>query len=157
MATGAAPQRFVLLRHHAPAAGFLREGQAVGSHWDLLIERPGVEAEHRLASWALSVLPNEWIGLLGLDESTDGENATEATALPDHRAYYLDHEGELSGERGRVEREAAGDAGWIVATERRVAVELSGDLRGVVTLVHLADRRWSLLWSEGGEASQPTP
>jgi len=47
----------------------------------------------------------------------------EATRLADHRAAYLEHEGEISGGRGRVTRVARGEVWLVEANDERVVVE----------------------------------
>lgn len=72
--------RYVILYHECPA-GSLR-----ASHWDLMIEGPAA-----LRTWGLSQVP----AIRG---------PVPCQALPDHRKMYLDYEGPLSAERGRVTR-----------------------------------------------------
>jgi hypothetical protein len=76
--------RFVILRHETPP------GYARATHWDLMLECAGV-----LRTWALPEPP-----------SPDCELVAEE--LPDHRLAYLDYEGDVSGNRGRVTRWDAG-------------------------------------------------
>jgi hypothetical protein len=81
--------RFVLLHHLMPAHAERK------SHWDLMLEQGEV-----LLTLALQALPQSL---------PPGATAViEAQRLPDHRRYYLDFEGEVSGGRGTVRREAAG-------------------------------------------------
>lgn len=47
-------------------------------------------------------------------------------ALADHRLIYLDYEGEVSGQRGRVRRVDSGTYRAIVWRPDRVVVELAG-------------------------------
>jgi len=70
--------RFTILLHQLPT----------GEHHDLLLQWPG---EERLRTWSLPAIP------------APGETV-EATRLPDHRAIYLDYEGPISGDRGKVTR-----------------------------------------------------
>jgi hypothetical protein len=49
--------------------------------------------------------------------------AFEGTKLADHRATYLDFEGEISGDRGRVTRVARGVVAVVELSESRVAIE----------------------------------
>src|SRR5205823_5835731 len=81
---GATMPRFVILEHDWPTR-----------HWDLLLEAGGV-----LRAWRL------------LDEPVPG---TPVPAEPnaDHRLFYLDYEGPVSGGRGNVSRWAAGVFDWI--------------------------------------------
>jgi hypothetical protein len=108
-------RRFVVQRHD------VREGEV---HWDLMVERsPG----DMLATWKLAgPLPS------AKGESVPGERSF------DHRAAYLEHEGEISGGRGRVAIVARGEAEdlegvptserWVVRLgEGRFLVERSGE------------------------------
>ena len=72
--------RFVILEHDHP---FL--------HWDLMLESAGV-----LRTWRLLQQPRT-----GVDIQTE--------SLSDHRLEYLDYEGPVPGDRGRVTRWDAGE------------------------------------------------
>ena len=104
--------RFVILAHDWPAP-----------HFDLLFEVGDV-----LKAWRLASEP--------------GAEPVPAVANADHRPFYLDHEGPVSGGRGRV---TGWDAG---AYEGKLgpgewAVELAGTrLRGTARLRRTADG-WS--------------
>lgn len=74
--------RFVVLLH---------EGSPRGTHYDLLLQTGDV-----LRAWALEQPP-------------EAVADQPALALPDHRAAYLDYEGEISGGRGRVTRWDGGE------------------------------------------------
>jgi hypothetical protein len=71
--------RFVILEHDHPAL-----------HWDLMLEAGDV-----LQTWRLAAPPAE-------------SQAVPAEALGDHRRMYLDFEGPVSGNRGKVRRWDAG-------------------------------------------------
>jgi hypothetical protein len=88
--------RFVVLEHHHQ-----------GVHWDFMLD-----CGESLRTWRLSSLPQA------------GELAAEL--LPDHRRAYLDYEGEVSGERGRVVRWDRGDFDWVAQTPDCVIVDLRG-------------------------------
>ena len=80
--------RWVLLRHDLPDASW---------HYDWMLERPGAVAGSALITFRVLERPDDprvW--------------EMHAERLPDHRAVYLDYEGEVSGGRGRVTRIAAG-------------------------------------------------
>lgn len=99
---------FVLLEHDTThATGVPPEGRSL--HWDLLLEAPGCE---RLPTWRLARSP------------LDAGDEIPVERLPDHRPVYLDYEGELSGDRGRVRRLERGAA----------TVEQWGDDQVIVTL-----------------------
>ncbi len=92
--------RTVVLEHTLPDGS---------RHFDWMVERPdhgrggeegGSGGEHRLATWRTSCRPDRAAGF-------------EGEQIGDHRAFYLDFEGELTGGRGRVERVASGRAVWL--------------------------------------------
>jgi len=64
-------------------------------HYDWLIDQPDLEIEHRLRTFRVMHRPDIASGFIA-------ENA------PDHRAIYLEYQGELSAQRGRVTRVAEG-------------------------------------------------
>ncbi len=137
--------RFVLLRHEVP------EGFGRSSHWDLMIERPDVAEEHRLATWAIEALPVTWAEFLQIDDCS--RDRIEAIQLPDHRAHYLDYEGPIPGDRGQVSRSLAGNVTWLIATEEKCEIELNFlnpvPYSGVVTLVANSSKGstiWELQW-----------
>jgi len=88
--------RFVILEHDWPTR-----------HWDLLLEAgPILRAWRLLTEPTVSVVP--------------------AQANADHRLFYLDHEGPVSGDRGTVARWDSGTFDWIAEGSEYVAVELRG-------------------------------
>lgn len=82
--------RFVVLRHTAPDGAW---------HFDWLIEtRPSTGPDDRsLLSFRTASLPTE-------------APAFEAERIADHRAHYLDFQGDIGQGRGVVRRAAAGKA-----------------------------------------------
>jgi hypothetical protein len=96
--------RFVLLYHDCPS------NLPRASHWDLMLE----DGE-ALATWALHSLPRFWSAA---HERTSREfpscaplcdaDCVAVTQLDRHRLAYLDYEGAVSNDRGRVARVAAG-------------------------------------------------
>ena len=95
--------RFVILIHDHPCV-----------HWDLLVQRGEM-----LRSWRLLESPDRW--------RSATESATlSAEAIGDHRLMYLDYEGPVSRERGRVVRWDHGQAEWLSESETSVRVRLSG-------------------------------
>jgi len=91
--------RFVILEHDWPTP-----------HWDLLLEAGTV-----LRAWRLLADPAS---------SQTHEIVAEANA--DHRLFYLDYEGPVSGGRGAVRRWDAGTFAWI-ADGGEIIVELHGE------------------------------
>jgi hypothetical protein len=87
---GSAMPRFVILEHDHPSL-----------HWDLMLECGGV-----LRTWRLAALPRP------------GETVA-AEAVFDHRPIYLDYEGPIAGNRGRVKRYAGGTYEWITPEASR--------------------------------------
>lgn len=81
--------RFVLLRHEMPA----RAEDA--SHWDFMLE-----CAHSLVTFRWDRLPS----------NADGPSPSSVTAtrIADHRPLYLDYEGEISNNRGKVARVLSG-------------------------------------------------
>jgi len=74
--------RFVILHHQSPS----------GEHWDVMLE-----TETALTTW--SIPPQRPWG---------SSFSCPATPLPAHRKHYLDHEGDVPGNRGTVTRIDAG-------------------------------------------------
>ena len=78
--------RTVILRHTLPGGSW---------HYDWLVERAG-----------LALVPTWRTGQTRPDDAA--ADSFEAERINDHRAIYLDYEGEVSGDRGRVKRVASG-------------------------------------------------
>jgi hypothetical protein len=115
--------RFVILRHDMPP------GSARPTHWDLMLEYQGM-----LRTWALRQPPSSGCELT-------------AEELPDHRLAYLDYEGEVSGNRGRVTR-------WDAGTYEIVsqAPELRIALRGEKLIGEMTFSRQSVASYRGADA-----
>lgn len=106
--------RYVILEHDHP---FL--------HWDLMLEHGTV-----LRTWRLSAIPQEGVALA-------------AEALGDHRPFYLDYEGPVSGDRGNVVRWDSGTFVVDSETPDELVVRLNGTkLKGTGSLRREADSRW---------------
>lgn len=132
------PPRYALLWHDCPA------DYRDGPHWDLMLERPVVDQEHRLATWSLLALPAAWAEKLAVS-GPDGEEPLIATELPDHRAAYLSYEGKIAGGRGTVTRLAGGAIEWTESQTDQVALRLiDGPLAGSLTLTRVAGESWHL-------------
>ena len=97
------------------------------SHFDWMIERPGIVDGHRLMTFRVGDRPDQWGGDSGREEQLfHGEQ------LGDHRAHYLRFEGDIGGGRGVVQRVALG---------RCIRFELSEAGDGLV---------FEVLWESGG-------
>ena len=95
--------RYVVLHH----TGWIED------HFDLMLE---VDADGPLQTWRL-----------------DGFPAAESiTPLPAHRRAYLDYEGPVSNNRGRVKRVAAGS--YVVVNEQESALTVLLDVEPPLTL-----------------------
>jgi hypothetical protein len=104
--------RYVILRHESPR----------GLHFDFMLERGEV-----LKTWELPAEPQA-----GCE--------TPARPLPDHRLAYLDYEGPLSGDRGRVTQWDRGDYELISESPAICQVILRGKkLHGPLTLLSHAE------------------
>ena len=79
--------RTVILRHTLPDGSW---------HYDWLVQRAG-----------LALVPTWRTGQSRPDDAA--VESFEAERIGDHRAMYLDYEGEVSGGRGSVERVASGE------------------------------------------------
>jgi hypothetical protein len=107
--------RFVILEHDHPVL-----------HWDLMLESGAV-----LRTWRLAA------------PLRAGETIA-ATATFDHRPVYLDYEGPVRGDRGRVIRRESGTFAWQTQAVDRVAVRLDGaQLRGILLLEQVEGDSWS--------------
>jgi hypothetical protein len=112
--------RYVILEHDYPEL-----------HWDLMLEVGSV-----LRTWRLAKPPVE-----------KGEKI-KATPVGDHRVFYLDYEGPVSGGRGSVKVWDRGEYESLssdVGSEFRVAVS-GRRLHGVAVLEALSSK-W-FLWTE---------
>src|SRR5436190_14088714 len=108
--------RFVILEHDHPER-----------HWDFMLEAAGV-----LRTWRLAAPPGP------------GQTVA-ATASFDHRLAYLDYEGPVSGNRGRVVAWDRGTYEGDPGGAARVEVCLDGKrVRGRALLEREASGAWSL-------------
>ena len=121
--------RFVVLEHDHPEL-----------HWDFMLENAGV-----LKTWRLPEFP-----------PVDGQKLA-AQAIADHRLHYLDYEGPVSGNRGRVVRcdrgsyEVRGEATALV--EDRIQLTLAGSrLCGIFALERQQGDAWQLWRVSSGQA-----
>jgi hypothetical protein len=114
--------RFVVLFHQTPA-GYPRQ-----AHYDLMLEDGNV-----LRTWALDALPA-------------ARETVLAERLRDHRAAYLDYEGDVAGDRGSVSRVDLGEYETVEETLGRLVIQIRGDkLHGTMTLAAVENdqaHRW---------------
>ncbi len=119
--------RFVLLYHQCSA------GYEKPSHWDFMLEWT-----ESLRTWELQELPASWHEVLSgrmRAEDRSTPSVVVARRLPDHRLAYLDYEGPLSGNRGRVSCCDAGTYTMIRETKDRLEIQLAGNrLQGKISL-----------------------
>ncbi len=106
--------RFVILEHDHPLL-----------HWDFMLDSGAA-----LRTWRLATSPRT------------GE-AIDALAIFDHRLMYLDYEGPIHGDRGRVVRWEHGTFDWEIQEADRIVVRLHGEqLRGVLRLEQVTEDNW---------------
>jgi hypothetical protein len=116
--------RFVILEHDHPDL-----------HWDLMLESGEI-----LRTWRLAAPPGQ------------GTDVAAAHSF-DHRRLYLDYEGPVSGDRGRVIRWDSGTFTWEEEGEDRLVVRLSGGrLRGTLRLDRVAGEDWRGSFAADAEA-----
>ena len=114
--------RFVILTHDHPVL-----------HWDLLLER----GEH-LQAWRLLQEPI-------------GHELISAAELPDHRRYYLDYEGPVSGDRGTVKRWDQGEFTELFRNADRLIVSLAGErIQGQTQLQRVSGPSWNFQLQASG-------
>lgn len=123
--------RFVLLRHECPP-GYIKP-----SHYDFMLEFDEV-----LWTWELRRLPAAWSD----KQDTTPEDTLPVTRLADHRLAYLDYEGPLTGNRGRVSRVLNGEFTVLASTPEQLELRLaSAAYRGEVQLTATSQRGHWLL------------
>ncbi len=106
--------RYAILEHDFPHR-----------HWDLLLEAAG-----QLRSWRLAEEPR-------------AGSSMRADAIASHRLLYLDFEGPIAGDRGRVTRWDGGCYTGNVNGESNVTVNLEGlRYRGTVALELFNGLEW---------------
>lgn len=110
--------RFAILEHDHPML-----------HWDLMLEAGEV-----LWTWRLTAPPRAGV-------------AGEATRIADHRPLYLDYEGPVPGNRGRVLGWDRGAFAWEGQDEGKIVVRLEGErLRGTLRLEQITEEAWRALF-----------
>jgi hypothetical protein len=109
--------RYVILEHDHPTL-----------HWDLMLETGEV-----LRTWRLAATP-------------EPAAAIKATYLAEHRRIYLDYEGPVSGDRGRVKRWDSGNFTWLQQTDNLLRFRLEGNrAAGIAELTHCCGKEWTLV------------
>lgn len=98
---GSVMRHWVLLRHDTPDGGH---------HFDWMLEGG---PDGTLITFRTAERVDEHVNT--------GEGEFECEALADHRAVYLDYEGEISGGRGSVRRVAQGELKQVLRTENTLS------------------------------------
>jgi len=125
--------RFVILYHEFPPCNSRR------SHWDLMLESKTVEGLIvGLKTWALDIFPLERFSIMGSADGIGEESSPEsaqpnsqieleipARRLVDHRLDYLDFEGAVSDDRGKVYQLAAGTYSIVDESKTTLSVDLT--------------------------------
>jgi hypothetical protein len=119
--------RYVILFHHQPHGASRRyekdeSEESVksrgGDHYDWMFEADGC-----LATWATPI-----------SLSVDRSGEVDAIRLPDHRIEYLKYEGEVSGNRGSVQRVEEGRFKLTDARPDRYEIRTFGKREGVFVI-----------------------
>ena len=126
--------RMVLLRHDLPDGS---------SHFDWLIERAAGATNAPAAATGPDIRCLLSIRVHGAFPFRPGQTAA-AEQIADHRRLYLDYQGHISGDRGRVEQVARGIG--TVVSENAAAVVIDGRFAAVDAEAGHADPvvRWVL-------------
>lgn len=120
--------RFAILTHDHPHL-----------HWDFLLEKQAL-----LRAWRLQLPPVH-------------QGSIPAVPLPDHRPMYLDYEGPVSGDRGRVSRWDAGTFELIEESESTVRVRLRGTrMHALAEGRQQSDGSWAFTFALEPPASTPS-
>ena len=106
--------RFVILEHTQP-------GQAC--HWDFMLEQDG-----KLLTWQVPLPPEQW-----------GEEQVACKRIFDHRLKYLEYEGQISGERGSVNRADAGE--YAERSNSPTHIEIAISIKTVSSVIRLEQMR----------------
>ena len=115
--------RFVILQHDTPP-GYERP-----PHLDLMLEAGGALKTFALPRWPSA-----------------GETVA-CEQLADHRAAYLEYEGEVSGNRGSVTRYDAGEYEAERATSETLVLRMRGERHtGRLILRRSAESNWEASW-----------
>ncbi|MCC7204211.1 MAG: hypothetical protein IT441_03970 [Phycisphaeraceae bacterium] len=115
------------------ACVILRHSSSQGCHYDWLFEQPVARETSLLWAARSAHAPRAWsaVGRWALD------------ALPPHRRLYLNYQGPLSRQRGRVVRM---DGGWCrdrLWTPHRILLDVHlRQFTGLVELERLTPERW---------------
>ena len=104
--------RYVILYHQRIS------GDEDLTHWDLMLETNNV-----LRTWKITAAPQPGL-------------AHEAIPLPDHRIAYLDYEGPISGNRGKVHQLDSGTfSGTVPRSDETFSLQINGHMfQGTLTL-----------------------
>jgi hypothetical protein len=123
-------RRFVVLRHTMPSDASRQ------SHWDLMFD----VGDTGLKTWAVN-------------EAPDTCQEQPADQLADHRAMYLDYEGEVFPDRGHVARWDEGTHQVLAHDAEQLQLHLLGArLRGIATFT-MENSAWRLRFEAEGEVA----
>lgn len=105
--------RYVVLHHQMGASDKIRD---TDSHFDWMFDRGDA-----LWTWATDQYPE-----------LTSTGPLEAVRLADHRRAYLDYEGLVSGNRGKVSRVESGEFETIHETEDGFQFRVTGERCGII-------------------------
>ncbi len=136
--------RFVLLYHDCPPT-YERP-----SHWDFMLE-----SGDKLRTWALAQLPRDWQATHARTRESFPDcppladtNEVIAQQLADHRCDYLELEGDLTNNRGRVIRVEEGSYETLAESASSLEIALANGAeshRAKLTRRGGDDAKWDLL------------
>lgn len=108
----------------------LKHITAEGAHWDVMLEpAPG----EKLLTWRVDQPPTQWLC---------AQAELPATRIGDHRSVYLTYEGEISGNRGHVAREASGTWRPAEISDTTISGQLTGGMK--IQLMQINADQWRL-------------
>jgi hypothetical protein len=104
------------------------------THWDLMLESGGILETYRLAD-----PPEKW-----------GKKVIEAVKIFDHPLKFLNYEGPVNKDKGRVDIADSGEYRVLAKDDKQRLLEFTGSiLNGKFSLAQINGERWNLSSSIG--------
>jgi len=109
--------------------------------------------DHPFRHWDVLLQTGETCRTWRLLDSPESPGPWRAEPLPDHRTYYLDYAGPVSGDRGTVTPWDTGPLIWLTCTPTHVRVLCRGNhWFGALSLRQQTDCQWQAEFSPQAEA-----
>ena len=119
----------------------LRHTQDGDVHFDWLLGVPGMGKSERLWTWRIAVPSCDWV---------KGQSY-EMQRIFDHRAQYLTYEGEISGNRGYVERVDEGTHHPVVWSGEKITTRMElRHFKGIAIMECLNEDQWQVTFKASG-------